>query len=427
MQKVLIITYYWPPAGGPGVQRWLKFVKYFKDFGIEPIVYVPENPTYPITDSSLESEIPEGIKIIKRSIIEPYRFAGFLSKKKTKRISSGIITTKKQSFLEKTMLWVRGNLFIPDARKYWVKPSVNFLSEYIKKAGISTIVTSGPPHSLHLIGMQLKELTGVKWLADFRDPWTTIGYHSQLKLTRSSFRKHMVLEKKVLNAADIITTTSFTTQRDFLTMTTKPVEIVTNGFDTAISTEKILHKKFTLAHIGSLLSGRNPEVLWKVLQDLIIENKSFKNDLEIILAGKVSNEIISTLESYGLSQWLKLTGYLSHEQAIELQQRSQILLLIEINSDETKAIIPGKLFEYMAANRPILAIGPEQWDTSHIIDETKTGFTFLYEDYNGLKQQLLSWYSLYKRQELFIYPEGLENYTRIALTKKMAALLAKME
>jgi len=180
-KKLLIITYYWPPAGGPGVQRWLKFVKYLPDFGIQPFVYVPENPTYPIVDEGLVKDVSVKAIILKNTIFEPYQLAGFVSKKETKKISSGIIpATKKQTFIEKMMLWVRGNLFIPDARKYWVNPSVKYLKKYIQENNIDTIVTSGPPHSLHLIGLQLKEDLGVSWLADFRDPWTTIGYHKAL-------------------------------------------------------------------------------------------------------------------------------------------------------------------------------------------------------------------------------------------------------
>ncbi len=196
MHKVLIISYYWPPAGGPGVQRWLKFVKYLPEFEIHPVIYIPENPKYPITDSSLTKEIPENITIYKNKIFEPYFYAGFLSKKKTKQISSGVISDENPSLLEKFLLWIRGNMFIPDARKYWVRPSVRFLTGIIKKEEIDTIITTGPPHSLHLIGLELKKNLDVKWLADFRDPWTSIGYHSKLRLTKASQRKHRAIGKK---------------------------------------------------------------------------------------------------------------------------------------------------------------------------------------------------------------------------------------
>ena len=193
-KKLLIITYYWPPAGGPGVQRWLKFVKYLPDFGVQPIVYIPENPTYPIIDTALESDVSDKAIILKQKIFEPYQLASFFSTSKTKKISSGIIPNqKKQSFLEKTLLWVRGNIFIPDARFLWVNPSVNYLKKYIQENNIDTIVTSGPPHSLHLIGLELKQQLNVKWFADFRDPWTTIGYHKALKLSVYAENKHWMI------------------------------------------------------------------------------------------------------------------------------------------------------------------------------------------------------------------------------------------
>ena len=189
MKKVLIITYYWPPAGGPGVQRWLKFVKYLPEFGIEPIVYCPENPSYPLVDESLVDDISSNVTILKQPIKEPYRFANLLSGNKAKQISSGVIPKqKKQSFVQRLLLYVRGNFFIPDARKNWVKPSVAFLSSYIEKHKIETIITTGPPHSLHLIGLQLKQTFDLKWIADFQRP---LDYHrlSQTIKTNSIFRR----------------------------------------------------------------------------------------------------------------------------------------------------------------------------------------------------------------------------------------------
>ena len=187
--KVLVISYYWPPAGGPGVQRWLKFCTYLPEFGIEPIVYIPENPNYPILDEGLLAELPSDIKIIKRPIWEPYFLGSLFGKKSTKTLSRGIID-QKPSLLKRMMLFLRGNLFIPDARKAWVKPSVKYLQKYLEQNPVDVIITTGPPHSLHLIGMKLKSLTATPWLADFRDPWTTIGYHKQLRLLARSAKKH---------------------------------------------------------------------------------------------------------------------------------------------------------------------------------------------------------------------------------------------
>jgi hypothetical protein len=280
MKKVLIITYYWPPAGGPGVQRWLKFVKYLPDFGVEPVVYAPLNPHYPLQDASLEQEVPNGMEVIKHKILEPYSVSKLLSQKQTTTISSGIIAEEeKQSLLQKMMLFIRGNLFIPDARVLWVKPSVKFLKDYLQKNKIDTIITTGPPHSLHLIGLELQKQLQVKWIADFRDPWTNIGYHKKLKLTGRAAKKHEKLELEVLKTADQIVTTSFTTAEEFRQKTTRPVTVITNGYDNTTKNSVEPDASFTIAHIGSLLSGRNPLNLWKVLGELVVENENFKKTL----------------------------------------------------------------------------------------------------------------------------------------------------
>ncbi|SRX56027.1 glycosyltransferase family 4 protein [Aequorivita sp. CIP111184] len=427
MKRALIITYYWPPAGGPGVQRWLKFVKYFREFGVEPIVYVPENPNYPLIDENFSSEIPVDIEVIKQPISEPYRFAKLFSKKKTKQISSGIISKKEASAMEKLMLYVRGNFFIPDARVGWVKPSVAFLSEYIAKNPVDVVITTGPPHSLHLIGMQLQKNLNVKWIADFRDPWTTIHYHKSLRLNKSSERKHKELEASVLKLADIITVTSPTTKKEFEMITETPIEVITNGYDTLEEIHFEKDKSFSISHIGSLLSERNPEVLWKVLAEICKENNSFKNDLRLKFAGAVSEEVKKSLESFKLFSNCEFLGYVSHQEAIKLQHQSQVLLLVEINSAETRAIIPGKLFEYLAAKRPIIAFGPKESDIEEIISKTKSGTFFSYWDDDELKLEILRLYEHFQNGDLKIASEGIEKYSRKELTKRMSSLILSLK
>ena len=420
MKKVLIITYYWPPAGGPGVQRWLKFVKYLPEFDVEPIVYIPENPHYPIQDTSLMAEIPQGVSIYKHKIFEPYRLAGLLSSKKTKRISSGIIKTKDPSVLEKAMLWIRGNFFIPDARKFWVGPSVKFLSELIVKEQIETIITTGPPHSVHLIGQQLKEKHNVKWVTDFRDPWTSIGYHKKLRLSAVSQKKHKKLERSVLNAADQLIVTSETTKKEFEQITNKPIAVITNGYDTGFKGKVDIDKSFTIAHVGSLLTGRNPENLWRALSQLASENAVFRNELQLDFLGVVSQDVMESLNRYELMPYVKLKGYVSHAQAVRRQQGAQVLLLVEIDSEETAGIIPGKIFEYMAAKRPILAIGPKNWEVRNLINETQTGEVFDYKSTTQLKNVLLDWFKAYKKGALTVNSKNIEKYSRKELTRKLA-------
>ena len=423
-KKILIVTYYWPPAGGPGVQRWLKFVKYLPDFGIQPIVYIPENPTYPIVDKNLFKEVSDKAIILKQKIFEPYQLASFFSKNKTKKISSGIIPNqKKQSFLDKTFLWIRGNLFIPDARVFWVKPSVSYLEKYIQENNIDTVITSGPPHSLHLIGLELKQKLNIKWFADFRDPWTTIGYHKSLRLSNYAAKKHKTLEHQVLNTADTIIVTSKTTKKEFEAITGKPIAVITNGYDDENVEKQILDTKFSLAHIGSFLSERNPSILWESLVELINEIPDFKSHLEIKLIGAVSQEVLETISQFELNSYLNNLGYVSHKEAIAHQRKSQVLLLIEIDSEDTKSIIPGKLFEYMVSNRPIIAIGPKDSDFADIITTTNTGVFFKYSEKIRLKSVILDFYNQFLQGKLQSNGVGLQRYSRRNLTKELAQLI----
>lgn len=424
MKKVLIIAYYWPPAGGPGVQRWLKFVKYLPDFDIKPIVYVPENATYPIIDQDLVHQVNENTTVLKQPIKEPYKLASVFSKKTTTTISSGIIKAeKKQSFIERMLLYVRGNFFIPDARVGWVNPSVDYLSNYIKNNAVDVIITTGPPHSMHLIGLELQKRFAVKWIADFRDPWTSIGYHKELKLTEKSAQKHKDLERLVLTKADTILTTSYTTKQEFAEITQKPIHVITNGYDIESIEKPPLDTKFTISHIGSLLSKRNPHILWQALNEILQENEQFRSDFQLQLIGKVSSEIIDNIKEFQLDNYLNILGYVSHTEALKYQRSSQVLLLIEIDSFETIGIIPGKLFEYMAAERPILSIGPKQSDVEKIIKDTNAGKYFNYDNLQEVKQYILDCYSKYQQNQLKVHGIGLQYFSRKKLTEKLAGVI----
>lgn len=325
------------------------------------------------------------------------------------------------------MLYLRGNFFIPDARVGWVKPSVVFLSKYITENDVEVVITTGPPHSLHLIGMQLQKELNIKWIADFRDPWTTIHYHKSLRLNKSSARKHKALEVSVLKSADVITVTSPTTKKEFEMITETPIEVITNGFDISEEIDFQMDSNFSISHIGSLLSERNPEVLWKVLAEICKENSDFKNDLELKFAGAVSEEVKKSLENAELISNCKFLGYVSHSRALQLQHQSQVLLLVEINSTATRAIIPGKLFEYLAAKRPIIALGPKESDIEVIISETKSGIFFSYWNDDELKVEILKLYEQFKSGNLAIASEGIEKYSRREVTKRMASLILNSE
>ena len=321
------------------------------------------------------------------------------------------------------MLYIRGNFFIPDARKFWVKPSIKFLTQYLNKNEVDAIITTGPPHSLHLIGLKLKEDLSFPWIADFRDPWTTIGYHDKLKLNKRSERKHKKLEQQVLNGADHIITTSPTTTADFEKLTNVPITCITNGFDREHFPEVELDTEFSLSHIGSLLADRNPKMLWQVLQELKKEIPQFGKDLKIKLAGRVSNAVVKTIEDFGLKSNIQLLGYLSHKEALIAQRSTQVLLLIEINAKDTQAIIPGKVFEYLAAKRPILGIGPEDSDFFEIVTNTNAGKCFTYLEKTPLKEHILDLYKKFKERGLASNTSKISQYSRKSLTEKLAFVI----
>ena len=419
MHKVLIVTYYWPPAGGPGVQRWLYFASYMREFGVQPLIYTPENPHYPILDKGLEAQVPSDIRVIRKKIWEPYRLASFLSRKGTRRISSGILDRQKPSWVERLMRWIRGNLFIPDARKFWVRPSVNFLQSLIREEEINTVITTGPPHSMHLIGLRLKESMGIRWVADFRDPWTSIGYHEALYPGRRARRKHRELEEKVLGTADVIMTTSGLTREEFLRITNRPIHVITNGYSGARNHKGQPEGSFRLAHIGSLLSGRNPIALWKALQNLAGQHEDFRSDLQIELTGLVSEEVLQSIREHNLGAYLKQLPYLPHARALEKQRQAQVLLLLEIDAAQTRGIIPGKLFEYMAASRPILAIGPPGWEAGELLERCGCGAAFGYGEQEAIESRIMEWYRAYQEGTLEVKGEGVSRYHRRALTERL--------
>ena len=372
--KVLIITYYWPPAGGSGVQRWLKFVKYFRDFGVEPIVYCPENPSYPIIDKSLIDEIPEGLEVLKQKIFEPNQILN--SKKKHQ---SGGFLQSNPSFLNRCLHFIRANFFIPDARKYWIKPSVKFLENYISKNTIDAIITTGPPHSLHLIGRRLQQRTHIKWIADFRDPWTDIDYFHQLPLTKASLKKHQKLEKEVVSKADTVLLVGKSMKENYLKFS-KNIHVITNGFDDFIGEKELnLDSKFSLVHVGLMNADRNPIILWETLKELVLEEQGFQEDLLINLIGTLSDEVSKSLKEFEEKNIQKI-AYLSHNEVRKYQLTSQVLLLCINKVPAAKGIITGKIFEYLQAKRPILAIGPEDGDAAEILKNTNSGVCVGFEN-----------------------------------------------
>ncbi len=423
-KKVLIITYYWPPAGGSGVQRWVKFAKYLRDFGWEPIVYAPKNADYPLKDESLLTESPDDIKVIKHPIWEPYKIASIFSSKKERQHAGFLEDQKRLSFFQRKILWIRANWFIPDGRKFWITPSVKFLAQYLSENPVDAIVTNGPPHSMHMIGLGLTKHHNIPWLADFRDPWTSIDYLHRLPLTNKAIQKHTAMEKEVLRVADKVIVVSNSMREEFLDSTDN-VEVILNGHDLPLSDreEVALDAEFSIVHVGLMNADRNPIRLWRVLSQLSTENERFKECLKIKLVGEVSEAVSDDLKEYKLEEKVEYVRYLPHKQVHGHQQKAQLLLLAVNNVPGAKGIVTGKVFEYMAADRPIIAIGPEDGDLANLLRESKAGLTFDFSEEEALKTHIIALFDAYLQGDLNGTSQHAERYSRRNLAQKMANAL----
>ena len=423
MRKVLIITYYWPPAGGSGVQRWLKFSKYLPENGWKPIIYTPDSPSFDVKDEDLISDIHQEVEVWKSPIWEPYSLKDKIFGK-SESSNAGIIQ-EKSSTKNQILNWIRGNIFIPDPKVYWVKPSIKFLSKKIQEEEITHIISTGPPHSMHLIALGLKKrLPNLKWIADFRDPWSELDLLEDFKLSQKSRTKYQELEREVLESADTTLTVSETWVDSFKILGSSNVKLIKNGFDEDdFVDEEKKNDNFVIGHFGLLNHLRNPKNLWKALNDICEEDPEFKDKLEIRLSGNIDTEVLQSItQNFHLKNKVIHLEYLSHKEVINQYYQSSVLLLLLFNSKSGKGNYPGKIFEYFATKRSILSFGPDESDIKNLIEKTKSG---LYISYNKVNIKDVV-YQLYKGSIKTISSDELSQFKRSILTKKLADLLNKM-
>ena len=387
---------------------------------MEPIVYCPENPNYLKTDESLLREVSNDTTILKTPVTEVSKFA-FRPKKKT---TIGVANATNNKLLS----FIRGNFFTPDAKVLWVKPSVEFLTDYLTENPVDVIISTGPPHSMHLIAQQLKESFHIPWMADFRDPWTDLYYNKEFFQLGFAKRKNKRLEEKVLKSADVVVTVGNELKKYFDRFNSN-VEVISNGFDDEVDNhEKIeLSQKFSLSYIGLLPKSSLPTNLLMAIQRLIDENSDFKNDIELNFIGDIHESVSALIHELQLSNYTNFFGYVPHKEAIKYQKSAQVLLVLIPNVNRNKGIITGKVFEYMAANRPILALGPINGDLQSILTNSNAGTIIDYDDYAKIKSVLIELYTKFKTQKLAITSKGIEKYHRRNLTKQLAAIIKQIK
>ncbi len=427
-KNVLIITYYWPPSGGSGVQRWLKFVKYLPTFGWTPHVYTPENPSFEIRDDTLMRDVPKEAIIIRKPIWEPYQLFKTFSKiaggKPVRQID--MVSTGKKTFFQKIASWVRGNIFIPDPRVMWVVPSVTFLKKYIIENAIETVITTGPPHSLHLIGMKLKKkFPDIKWVADFRDPWSEWDLLDTLSLSSFARRKHKRLERKVLQQADkVLTIAPFHVERLEI-LGGRPVELLTNGFDAEDFSNITRTKtdKLTIRHIGQVDELRDPRPFMNAVRAIAMDSTDFVEHVKIEFVGPVNSAFREFVMQDALL--LPITSFvepLRHDDLLKLYGSTDIQLLILAHTVLAAGNLPGKLFEYLASGNFIFGVGPVNGDAAAILKQTNAGVMIDRADHEELVTALRERYNIWKSGSSE-HDRDVSAFSRKMLTKKLDSIL----
>ncbi|MBY5959920.1 glycosyltransferase family 4 protein [Membranicola marinus] len=419
-KKVLIITYYWPPAGGPGVQRVLKFTKYLREFGWEPVILTVENGEYPAMDASLVHDIPDGTKVYKTKALEPFQLYKVVSgQKKDSRIDNYVLKNKKTGFMARLSKWIRFNVFLPDARVGWVPFAIRQGRKILRDENIDLIFSSSPPHSLQLAAQQLARKSKLPWVADFRDPWTSIVYYQDEPRAAVARKFDERLERRVLREADRIVTISKATKDELDQIgQRKDTVVIYNGYDAADFSPQATNsqsQKIKITYAGFLSDTRIPQSLLTVLANAPTGKYA---DIELHLYGKSSAGFNQLVENLHLTSKVIHHGYVDHDTLVQNLCASDALLMVVDDVSDNKGILTGKLFDYMGTQKPIIAIGPKNGEVGQIIAHSDSGWYVEYDDVSGMEKCLNE---LTRGQYEFKFHT--EDFERRNLTRKLAKVL----
>ncbi len=429
-RRVLVVAYYFPPSGGPGVQRVLKFVKYLSDFGWQPEVLTVDAGAYPETDVSLAEDLPPGVPVHRTPALDPYRMYARLTGRDAEDAVAVGSVAGRAGWKEQIAHWIRANVFLPDARVGWVPFAVAEGRARLEDADFDAVLTSGPPHSVHLTGLLLHRLTGTPWVTDFRDPWTDINYYHELPHMAPARWIDAQLERLVLKRADAVTTVSPTWSALLAGKANgkTPVHVIHNGFDGADFSggAPVSSEQFELTYVGSLYASRNPEVLWRVLRRL--RERGVVPELRLRLVGAIEPVVQQALGEHGLESITDVVSYVPHAEAVAQMQRAGLLLLVIEPFEADRGMITGKLYEYLAAGRPVLGLGPSDGDAAHLLDVTGGGRMVGRSEDEALESYLLDQYAAWEQG----YPRSgadraeVAPYSRRAQTEALAEVLSQI-
>ncbi len=432
MKKVLIISYYFPPSGGAGVQRVLKFVKYLPQFGWKPIVLtVHEDAGFPARDTSLFSEIPKNIQIYRTKIFEPYNlYRTITSKKKDEAIDIATLSRTQSSLSERFSQFIRSTFFIPDARCFWKNLAVKEGRRILDSHPVDLIFSSAPPYTCHLIGRQLKRDSHLPWVADFRDSW--VGW---LSTPKRWFLPHWIdrfMEHSVLAQADRCITVTQGIKEDMLSRNSKidsnKWDLIPNGYDGEDFQSRLgnLSKDhFVLTYTGSLYGHRSPETLLTALEKLLHKNTQVRSQIRIRFIGRADSQFLEAFKRFG--KIIETIPYVSHAESIQALLDTTALLLIIDDAPASRSIVTGKLYEYIGAKKPILALAPEG-EAAQLIRRLNVGTVVHPDDVNGIQNALEIWIGIWKRTQslLKLSDSRIEQFDRKYLTEQLAAVFDEL-
>ncbi len=429
--KVLILTYYWPPAGGPGVQRFLKFARYLGEFGWEPVIITPREGSYPYRDDTLLADVPPGLKVVHTSTREPFALYNRLTGKKGKEVPVAMTGFKEsRNPIQHLAKWVRANFFIPDARVGWKPYAIRAALQEIARGDVKAIISTGPPHSTHLAGMALRKESGLPWIADFRDPWTTVYYNAFFPRSRRTERVDQRLEDQVLQQADQVLVISSGMADEFRDRA-RAIEVLYNGFDEAdlYTGADEASERFYLAYIGNMKPNQQVAALWRAAAACSNKSPEFKRDFCLQFTGSMDPTIAQAIAEAGLADQLEILPFVPHQQATRLMSQSSMLLLIIPDAKDNERIITGKIFEYLASQTRVLSIGPVQGDAAAILRQAGRSAMLDYGDQTSMEEALLQAHSDWLRGgRMPLRERGGDylRYSRRGLSEQLAEILNRL-
>ena len=435
-KRVLFVTYYFPPSGGPGVQRALKLVKYLPQFGWRPTVLTvrPGAAAFPDRDETLLGEVPAEVRVERTGAWDPYAlYARFMGKEKSDSVGVSFTGAGRPGWKERLARWVRANVFLPDARVGWVPFVVGRGLNLLRDNHLGAIFTTGPPHSTHLAGLLLGRLTGTPWVADLRDPWTEIDYAGELPSTALARRFDAALERAVLRRADAVTTVTPTWRVRLRERSGTPAgadddrfALIRNGFDPADfeTPAPALGDRFAIVHAGNLGPKRNPQALWQALARL----REGGAAPQVRLIGNVDPTVRERARRAGVEALVEVEGYQPHAQALRAQRRAALNLLVIDRVPNQEGRIPVKLYEQLASGRPVLGLGPPDGDAARLLQDTGAGRMFAHDDAEGVARFLEKHRDAWIREEPTggAAPEAVAPFRRERQAGQMAELFNRL-